>query len=150
MQDAVRRRAALARTLKALRRRRGATAQQTAQAMGMALRSFEHFEAGRARINVDRVHKLADALRADPYAIFAAAELDAPDFAVHCADNKLMMILLIALGDFERTCGSAIVHLDPATLLAAFSRTFQDLAEQAHDRAKLAAGRIPPNEPTGD
>lgn len=147
MQDAVRRRAALARALKALRRRRGATAGEVAQAIGMPLRSFEYFEAGGGRINVDRVHQAAEALNADPFAIFAAIELDAPEFAVHCADNKLMTILLLALRDFEASCGDAIVQLDPRTLMAAFKHTFEELARQAEDRAKLAAVRLRSDDP---
>jgi transcriptional regulator with XRE-family HTH domain len=142
--DAVRRRAALARTVKALRRRRGLTAADVAVALGMPLRSYEHFEAGRTRINVDRIHQVCEMLDADANAVLAAIELDAPNFAVHCADNKLMSLLLIALQEFEKTCGSAMVQLDPSTLMEVFSRTFQDLAEQARKRAALSTLRTRP------
>jgi transcriptional regulator with XRE-family HTH domain len=142
--DAVRRRAALARTVKALRRRRGVTAADVAHALGMPLRSYEHFKSGRTRINVDRIHQVCEALDADPNAVLAAIELDAPNFAVHCADNKLVSILLFALQEFEKTCGGAMVQLDPSTLMAVFSRTFQELAKQARERAALSSLRIGP------
>lgn len=137
--DIIRRRAALGGALKALRQRRGATTKQLAESLGISPRSYENFEAVRGRINFERVHQLARTLSADPFAIFAALELDAPDFAVHCADNKLMSVLLLALREFAANSGGAIVHLDPQTLLAAFQGTFEELALEAKHRAALAS-----------
>ncbi|EHN77379.1 hypothetical protein SMCF_3096, partial [Streptomyces coelicoflavus ZG0656] len=42
---------------RAVRRARGMTAQQMATAMNLPLRTYEHFEAGTARVNLDYVHR---------------------------------------------------------------------------------------------
>jgi transcriptional regulator with XRE-family HTH domain len=145
--DAICRRTSLSRALKALRRRRGLTVVEVAEALGMALRSYEHFESGRCRVNVDRVHAIATALGADPFAILAAAELGSPEFAARCADNKLMTIFMMALQDFDAASADQISLLDPQTLMAAFDQMFRDLADQARARWALGNKRIGPSDP---
>jgi hypothetical protein len=67
----------------------------------MPVRTYQNFEAGRTRINVERVHAIAQILDADAPAIFAAVELGSPEFAVRAADNKLVLaeLDLDGLGD---------------------------------------------------
>ncbi|HEX2559221.1 helix-turn-helix transcriptional regulator [Phenylobacterium sp.] len=134
--DDAARRASLAKALKAIRRRRGLRAADAAEALGMPLRSYEHFEAGRGRLNLERVHLAADALDADPYAIMAALEIGSPEFAARCADNKLMTIYMMALQDFDDVAGDDIAQLDPRTLIAAFTRLFDQLAQEARARGQ--------------
>lgn len=128
--------ASLSKALKAIRRRRGLRAADAAEALDMPLRSYEHFEAGRGRLNLERVHLAADAIDADPYAILAALEIGSPEFAARCADNKLMTILMMALQDFDETAGDDIAQLDPRTLIGAFTRLFDQLAQEARARAQ--------------
>ena len=54
-----------------------------------------YFEAGRGKINVDRIHQFARVLDVDPYAILAAVEIRSPGFAVACAEQKLMTLFLV-------------------------------------------------------
>lgn len=145
--DATIRRTCLSRALKALRRRRGVRVADLAKAVGMPVRSYQHFESGRGRINVDRVHEVARILRADALAIFAAAELGSPEFAVRAADNKLMSIILLTLKDFDRLSGDQMAHLDARTLMSAFDHTFKELAALARDRADAAARWSGPEDP---
>lgn len=144
----------LAKALKAIRRRRGLRAAEAAQALGMPRRSYEHFEAGRGRLNLERVHLAADALDADPYAILAALEIGSPEFAARCADNKLMTIYMMALQDFDDIAGDDIAQLDPRTLIAAFTRLFDQLAQEARARAQALedwrSGRRGPAGPPPD
>jgi transcriptional regulator with XRE-family HTH domain len=143
--DGMNRGASLSRALKALRRRRGMTAAEVARALGMPIRSYEHFESGRSRVNIDRVHKIARVLGADPFAILAAVELGSPEFAVRCAENKLASILMAALEDFDAASGDEIPMLDPRTLMAAFERVFKELGEQARERSALGSRRFGPH-----
>lgn len=99
--------------------------------MDMPLRSYEHFEAGCGRLNLLRVHLFADALDADPFAIFAALDIGSPDFAVRCADNKFMTILMMALQEFDASARDDIARLTASTLIAAFTRCFDELVVQA-------------------
>jgi transcriptional regulator with XRE-family HTH domain len=132
------RRAYLAQALKALRQRRGLGTAEIAAALGMPKRTYQHFESGRTQINVDRVHQIARILNADPHAIFAAAELGSPAFAVRAADNKLMTIIIMALSEFDKTSADQITLLDPRLLTTTFETTFRELATQARLRASLA------------
>jgi transcriptional regulator with XRE-family HTH domain len=127
----------LAEALRALRRHRGLRPPQIAEAMGMPLRSYEHFESGRGRLNLGRVRDFAEATDTDPFAILASLALDSPDFAVRCADNKLMLILMMSLLDFDRDAARDIQRLEPRTLIAAFTRTFEELRESARGQDPL-------------
>lgn len=108
--------------------------------MNMALRSYEHFEAGGGRINLERIHRFADVTDSDAFAIQASLALGSPAFALRCADNKLMTILTVALQEFDEDVGDAIADLDARTIINAFTKTLQDLALQSvrHDSAANA------------
>ncbi|MGH6966680.1 MAG: helix-turn-helix domain-containing protein [Phenylobacterium sp.] len=123
--------------LKALRQRRRVSPPDMARTLGLSLRAYENFESGKGRLNVDRIHAFADALGADPFAILAAFEIDSPRFALNTARNKFMMIFMMALGAFDAKAEETIVHLDPLTLMDAFSAMFDDLALKAQAQADL-------------
>ena len=127
----------LPRILKGLRRLRDRRAADVAAALDMPIRSFEHFESGKGRLNIERVHQVAEVLDADPHAILAALEMRSPAFALRCADNKLMTILMMSLQDFDARAGDSIARLDPLTLIQAFTQLFDQLA--AHAEAQQAA-----------
>lgn len=127
------RQAALSQALRRLRRLRGFSPGQMSQAMGMQRRTFEYFEAGRGKINVDRIHQFAKILDVDPYAILAAVEIRSPAFAVECADNKLMTIFMVTLQDFDARTGSSIARLNAATIVSGFTRIFDAFAREGAD-----------------
>ena len=112
-------------TLKALRRLRGARPPQMAADLQMSLRAYEHFENGKGRLNVDRIHAFAGLLNADPFAILAAFEIGSPEFALRCANNKLMMIFMSALQEFDAEARDAIVGLDPLHFAGELHRLLQ-------------------------
>jgi transcriptional regulator with XRE-family HTH domain len=120
--------------MKALRRRRGLRVSETAAAVGMPRRSYQHFEAGRGRLDVGRLHRFAQAIDADFYALLAALEIGSPAFALRCADNKLMTIFMMALQDFDALAGDDIARLDPHLLMATFTAMFDELRAVARDR----------------
>lgn len=115
-----------------IRRHRGATATQIAKAMGMPLRSYQYFEAGRgAKLDTDSIFRFAKATQSDADAILMAGMMGAPAFAAHAADNKLMSVLTITLQDFETRAGDAIRALRGAAIISSFRVLFDDLATQA-------------------
>ena len=99
-----------------------------ARAMGMALRSYEHFEAGGGKVNVERIHRFAEVTGSDPYAILAALALGSPEFALRCADNKLVTILMVALQELDLSAGDAIADLDALPIINTFTRAMKELA----------------------
>ena len=128
----------LARALKGLRRRRALLQPEVAARMALRPRTYEHFEAGKGPLYIDRVHDFARALSVDPHAILMALEIGSPEFAVRCADNKLCTILVMALEDFDEANGDAIAQLDAQTLRSSFERLFKDLGDLARARAAVA------------
>lgn len=147
--------ATLSAALRLIRGRRGLKAAEVAARMGMALRSYEHFEAGGGRINLERIHRFAEATESDPHAIVAALALGSPEFALRCADNQLMTILMVALQEFDQEAGGLIVELEARTIINVFTGALKDLAVQAARRDSAASawleerlGRL--SSPTGE
>lgn len=140
-------RTALAQALRAIRRSRGLSVAQVAQAMGLPRRSYEHFEAGGGRLNVARVIAFAEATLSDPYAILAAVFLDAPDIARRSCDNKLATILLLALQDFNTAAGEDMARLAPHVLISAFEEMFARLTAEAQGREADAEAWIKARDP---
>ncbi|MBB5746541.1 helix-turn-helix domain-containing protein [Brevundimonas variabilis] len=130
----------LSAALRLIRTHRRMKAAEVAAGMHMALRSYEHFEAGGGRVNLERIHRFAEVTNSDPFAIQAALALGSPAYALRCADNKLMTILTVALQEFDEDVGDAITDLDARTIINAFTKTLQDLALQSvrHDSAANA------------
>lgn len=120
--------------LKSIREERRMRVSDVAKAMGMPLRSYEHFEAGRGRLDLVRLERFAEATNSDPYAIVAALILKRPELALRVSDNKLMVVVMLALDDFNDDLGEDIRMLEPRLLVGAFRRVFQDLADHVRKR----------------
>ncbi|WP_292120624.1 helix-turn-helix transcriptional regulator [Brevundimonas sp.] len=128
----------LSSALRLIRAHRRLRAADVARAMNMALRSYEHFESGGGRINVERIHRFAEVTDSDPHAIFAAMALGSPAFALRCADNKLATILAVVLQEFDEEAGDAIAELEPLTIINTFTKALRDLAAQSVRRESAA------------
>lgn len=130
--------ALLSAALKSVRRRRRMTTGAVAQAMNMARRTYERFEAGDTRVNLDHIHRFAQATDSDPAAILLAVVTGSPELAGRCADNKLGTILTIALQRFDRRMGDRLAQLDPRVLIQAVVTMFEELAssDPAADEAQ--------------
>lgn len=123
--------AVLSSSLRLIRNYRRMRTIDVAAGMNMALRSYEHFESGAGRINIERIHRFADVTDSDPHAILAALALGSPAFALRCVDNKLATILAVVLQEFDEEAGDAIGELDARTIINAFTKTLKDLAVQS-------------------
>jgi transcriptional regulator with XRE-family HTH domain len=117
--------------LKAIRRRRGVGVAEVAKAMGIGIRTYADFEAGRSHLNVARIHHFARVVGADPYAILVALEIKSPTFALRCVDNQLMAIILLGIKDFDARAKDNVALLDPRTLIAACQKFFDGLIAQS-------------------
>lgn len=137
----------LATALRAIRRRRGLTAKEAARAMGMSLRSYERFEAAEGEIRLDRLFLFARVMNSDPLALIAGLYLASPRLAADCSDNKLMLIHAMALKRFDAEVGEAIEQLDVMTLISAFSRTYEGLAQLLQQRRAWTANWLADPQP---
>lgn len=136
--DEIRDNALIGAAMKAIRKTRRLRTSEVARALGMPLRSYEHFEAGRGKITYDRIAKFAEATNSDPLAIIAAVPLQSAEFAINCADNKLMTILMIAMCELHEELGEDIVYLEPRTIIGAFTRVTNELVEHVRKRDVFA------------
>jgi len=91
-------------------------------------------KSGAGRVNLDYVHRFAVATNCDPWSLLLGPSLGSIEFARQTADSKLMLIFLIALGEFVRKMGDRLLTLDPRALIEAFTETFHKLEEE--NRAK--------------
>lgn len=130
----------IGRAAQSVRRSRRLTARQTATAMDLSLRTYEYFEAGAGRVNLDHIHRFAAVVDADPYALMVSPAFGSTELARRTADTKLMLIFLQALGEFERQAGERMLTLDPRDLIRAFTATFVDLEADLHHRLDATAG----------
>lgn len=128
----------LSAALKAVRRMRGLKTSQVAEAMGMPLRSYEHFEGGGGRFDFAKVRQFAEVTNADAFAILASVQIGSPAFAARAAGNKLMTLLLLTLEEFDAELGDEIAGLDSASLLGEFSEASRRLIAEAGRRRAMA------------
>jgi hypothetical protein len=106
--------------------------------MEMAPRSYENLEAGTGRITYERIVDFAKATNSDPIAILTSVAMGSSDFALRCADNKLMTIMMIALRELNEDLGEDITYLTAQTLVGGFTRLTRDLAQHVRSRETYA------------
>ncbi len=120
----------LSAALREVRKARGMSARQTAAAMHMSVRTYQRFEAGVTRLNLDHIHRFARATSSDPYAIIHAVMIGSPRYALSAADNMLSTILIIGVQKLEQTLGERVAELDTRSLVSAVSALFESLRDQ--------------------
>jgi transcriptional regulator with XRE-family HTH domain len=123
----------LSQILKAIRRRRGLRSSEVARAMGMALRSYQHFESARGREDAPTIHAFAEAVDADGYAILLALDMRSAEFALDCLENKFTKVMVLAAGRFSKVSGHHLARLDPRSVITAFERAFAELTKKLHE-----------------
>lgn len=128
----------LSAAMRAIRKERRLRTSEMARLLDMPIRSYEHFEAGRGKISFDRIERFAEATNSDPIALLAVLPLGKPEFALHCADNKLMTILMFAMRELEEELGPDIAYLSSATMVGAFTRVVKELVESVRKRDTFA------------
>lgn len=104
--------AVLSAAVRGIRRLKGYTSQQTASGMNLSLRTYQDFEAGKVRLNMDYVYRFCRFVDADPEALLIALAIGSPEFAIRCANNKLMRLIVIGLKQLNDLLGDRLATLD--------------------------------------
>ncbi len=141
--------------LRAVRAIRNVRPRALAEALGLSLRGYQHFEAGGGQLNIDHVMAFAQASDADPIGILTAVQIGKPEFAAWVAQNKAMIAFMIALQEFTENTGEAMTRLETTTWVSAYREMFKDLSQKAlaaqaqndawlADAARLGLGKIGP------
>lgn len=124
--------------MRLIRKARKVRSFDVAHEMNMPLRSYEYLESGKGRVSFERIMAFARATDVDGWALLASVPLGSPDFALRCADNKLMTILLVTMKELDDDLGNDITYLQPGTLIGAFTRLRNDLAQHVRKRDQFA------------
>jgi transcriptional regulator with XRE-family HTH domain len=124
-------------SLRAIRKRRDKSAQEVADAMGMPLRTYQQFEAGRGPLTHERIFGFADATDCDPFALLLGAILQRPELALDCADTKFCLIMMMSLDNFLEDRGSDLLYLDPPNAAGGFERLFKELGAKLDERDRF-------------
>lgn len=124
----------IAEAFRAIRLMRRMRATEVARAMNLAPRTYENLESGTGRITYERIVAFAEATDSDPIAILTSISFGTPDFALRCADNKLMTIMLIAMKELNDDLGDDITYLTAQALVGGFTRLTKDLAQHVRRR----------------
>ena len=127
------RHATLSQALKQLRSRRGFRSADVAREMGISHRNYQRFERGELGLDLEKIFGFADVVRADPWGIVFAAEFGSVNFALYCADNQAISLLLTMLRRFDRQAGKDIAALDPRSLALIFRRSFEQISLRAQE-----------------
>ncbi|MGJ3648193.1 helix-turn-helix domain-containing protein [Sphingomonas sp. GlSt437] len=127
----------LTQSLRAIRKKRGLTAGETATALGMPLRTYQEFESGRGPLTHERLFAFAEATDSDPFALLLGALFRQPNLALDCADTKFCMIMMMYFEEFTADRGGDIAYLDPPNLAGGFDRLFKDLGARLDDRERF-------------
>ncbi|KAK0351097.1 hypothetical protein LTR94_026345 [Friedmanniomyces endolithicus] len=142
--------AVLSAAVKALRKLRQFTAAQTAERMHLNSRTYERFESGQTRLNMDYIKRFARAVDCDPHAIVTAIAIGWPEFAVYCASNQLSSILTVGLQDLGLEVGDDLRFLTARDIFEISSPMFMALTERAREAKRQAAitqARMRPDPP---
>jgi len=123
----------LAKVIRDIRRLRDLRSSDVAQRMGLPLRSYELFEAGGGRLDLERLFAFAEATDSDPFAIMLSVPFRSSAFAVACADTKLALITMMHLQGFYEERGDDIAYLDPPNIIGGFERVFKELGAKLDD-----------------
>jgi transcriptional regulator with XRE-family HTH domain len=127
----------LTESLRAIRKRRDMSAKEVAARMGMPLRTYQQFEAGRGPLTHERIFAFADATNCDPFALILGAILQRSNLALDCADTKFCMIMMITLENFIDERESDIIYLDPPNIAGGFERLFREFSAKLDERDRF-------------
>ncbi|MFN3780477.1 MAG: helix-turn-helix domain-containing protein [Brevundimonas aurantiaca] len=124
----------LSQAIKAIRRLKRLSTREVAARMNMGVRTYQHFEAGRNKPNLEYIHRFCEVTEIDAFALLGALMIGSPHFARRTAENKLMTILMIGLQHYDEVMGDRILDQDPRTLILAVEALFERLIQDADER----------------
>ncbi len=128
----------LSQILKALRKERRMTAAEVAAGMGIAVRTYQDFEAGKGDLDLNKILLFATATATDAVSIVLALLFRDPDLARQSMDNKLPTTFWISFKEFRDDVGEQLNVVPPALLLEGFRRVYEEIKLYLRKRADSA------------
>jgi transcriptional regulator with XRE-family HTH domain len=119
----------LSRILKLVRKERRLTGQEVADGMGIALRTYQDFEAGRGELDLRKLRLFSRATRSDPVSLLLALFFKRPDVALFTLDSKLPMTFWIAFFELLAKVGARLNIVPPGLVLSGMRRMTEEIDE---------------------
>lgn len=115
--------------IKSIRLERRMKAAEVAAAMGLGLRTYEDFEAGRGRLDLEKIRRFASATDTDAAAITLGLLFNSRETALGAIDNKAATILWIGLREFEDEVGDELATIPCGYFLESLRHGFERLKD---------------------
>jgi transcriptional regulator with XRE-family HTH domain len=112
----------LSKIIKLLRKERHMTAAEVAVGMGVSLRTYQDFEAGRRGYDFDKIRRFAKATRADATSIHLGVQYSWPELPVLMMDNKMATAFYILTRDLHKEVGPRLSRVPPGLLVSGFQQ----------------------------
>lgn len=128
----------LSRIVRSVRRERRMTSAEVAGGMGVALRTFQDFEAGRRGYDFDKVRLFARATRCDATSIHLGVQYNWPELPILLMDNKMAAAFFILMRDLHEEVGPRLSRVPPSLLVSGF-RQIGDEIRKLFERQDAAA-----------
>jgi transcriptional regulator with XRE-family HTH domain len=134
---------ALTCVLRAVRRERNLSARAVADRMGMKLRTYQYYEAGKGRFSFKSLKDFAAATDSDFNGLVAAVLTTDPSLAAHSGDNKLASITLASLKAFSLSLGEKLTMVEPRLLIGLLEQAFSQAEAEVRGRSAGAPTKAP-------
>jgi transcriptional regulator with XRE-family HTH domain len=128
----------LSQILRMLRKERRMTVAEVAAGMGIAVRTYQDFEAGRGGLDLAKIRLFALATGSDAISILLALMFNEPALARQTMDNKLPTTFWIWLGELRDEAGEQLNVVPPALVLEGFRRLSEEIKGYLRKRAETA------------
>lgn len=120
--------------VKAVRGERRMKAAEVAERMGIGLRTYEEFEAGRGSLDLEKVRLFGLATDSDAVAITLGLLFGSKEAALRALENKSSTILWIAMQEFEQDVGDQVAIIPGSYFLESLRQAFGRLREYLQKR----------------
>lgn len=124
----------LSQIIKAIRFDRRMKAADVAAGMGIGLRTYEDFEAGRGSLDLEKVRLFGLATDCDAVAITLGLLFGSREIALRALENKAPTILWVALREFESDVGDQLAVIPGSYFLESLRQAFGRLREYLQKR----------------
>lgn len=115
--------------IKSIRLERRMKPGAVAAGMGIGLRTYEEFEAGRGRLDLEKVRLFGLATDSDAVAITLGLLFGSRESAMRALENKASTILWIALQEFEGDVGDQMAVIPGSFILETLRQAFVRLRD---------------------
>lgn len=119
--------------VKKVREARRMTPAQVAAGMGLSLRAYQDFEAGKWGFEFDKVRRFSKATGVDYIALVDAIALGRPELATLCMDNKMLTVQVMGVSDLHEMFGDRLATVPPQLVLG-MARLFSEEIAKLFER----------------